>query len=162
MEKRDNLMDNNNKKPETFQFIVAKLGGEQYGINIKYIDNIVRMERITRVPKSQPYFKGIINLRGEVIPVMSLRLKFGLPDDEITNATRIVIVKLEGADSSVGILVDAVKEVITLSTDNIDSKAGAGEMAKYLMGVGQNGDTLVTLLNLPNVIIEKKDSDDEK
>ena len=58
---------------ETIQFIVVKLGDEQYGIDIKYVDNIVRMQHITRVPKVQEYLKGVINLRGEVIPVMSAR-----------------------------------------------------------------------------------------
>ena len=77
------------------QYIVIKLGSEQYGVNINYIDNIVRMQRITRVPKAQSYFKGVINLRGEIVPVMSLRLKFGLPADEITDKTRIIIIKLE-------------------------------------------------------------------
>ena len=77
------------------QFIVIKLGEEQYGIDIKYIDNIVRMQHITRVPKVANYLKGVINLRGEVIPVMSIRLKMGLPEDEITKATRIIILKLE-------------------------------------------------------------------
>ena len=67
---------------ETKQFIVVNLGNEQYGIDIKYVDNIVRMQRITRVPKAQPYFKGVINLRGEIMPVMSIRLKFNLDDDE--------------------------------------------------------------------------------
>lgn len=67
----------------------------QYGIDIQYVDNIVRNQRITRVPKAQHYFKGVINLRGEVIPVMSLRLKFDLEPDEYTNATRIIIIKLE-------------------------------------------------------------------
>ena len=66
------------------QYIVVGLGNEQYGIDIKYIDNIVRMQRITRVPKSAGYFRGVINLRGEVVPVMSLRIKMGLPEDEIT------------------------------------------------------------------------------
>lgn len=150
-------MDNNKKVSETRQFIVANLGGEQYGIDIKYIDNIVKMTRITRVPKSQPYYLGIINLRGEVIPVMSLRLKFGLPEDEITNATRIIIVKLDDDSGSVGILVDAVKEVITLSMDDVDTKSGSGEKAKYLMGVGQNNGTLVTLLNLSAVVIDRKE-----
>ena len=150
-------MDNNKKVSETRQFIVANLGGEQYGIDIKYIDNIVKMTRITRVPKSQPYYLGIINLRGEVIPVMSLRLKFGLPEDEITNATRIIIVKLDDDSGSVGILVDAVKEVVTLSMDDVDTKSGSGEKAKYLMGVGQNNGTLVTLLNLSAVVIDRKE-----
>ena len=74
---------------------------EQFGIDISYIDNIVRMQRITRVPKTQKYFKGVINLRGEVIPVMSLRLKFDFDADEITNKTRILIIKPD-SQASVG------------------------------------------------------------
>ena len=80
---------------EKKQYIVVKLGSEQYGIDISYVDNIVRMQKITRVPKAQPYFKGIINLRGEIVPVMSIRLKMGFEDDTFTNASRIIILKIE-------------------------------------------------------------------
>ena len=151
-------MENRSLEVESKQYIVTKLDTEQYGIDISYVDNIVRMTRITRVPKSQPYFKGIINLRGEVIPVMSLRLKFGLPDDEVTNATRIIIIKLEDLDGSIGLLVDEVKEVVTLSDDSIEkpSNSNNGEKAKYLLGVGRTHDTLISLLNMQNVIIEKE------
>ncbi len=150
-------MENRSLEVETKQYIVTKLGTEQYGIDISYVDNIVRMTRITRVPKSQHYFKGIINLRGEVIPVMSLRLKFGLPDDEVTNATRIIIIKLEDLDGSIGLLVDEVKEVVTLSDDSIEkpSNSNNSEKAKYLLGVGRTHDTLISLLNMQNVIIDK-------
>lgn len=94
------------------QYIVVRIGNEQYGINIKYIDNIVRNQKITRVPKTQTYYKGVINLRGEIIPVMSIRLKLGLEDDEFTDKTRIIIVKIEGA--TIGVIVDQVREVVTL------------------------------------------------
>ena len=151
-------MENRSLEVESKQYIVTKLDTEQYGIDISYVDNIVRMTRITRVPKSQPYFKGIINLRGEVIPVMSLRLKFGLPDDEVTTATRIIIIKLEDLNGSIGLLVDEVKEVVTLSDDSIEkpSNSNNGEKAKYLLGVGRTHDTLISLLNMQNVIIEKE------
>ena len=66
---------------ETKQYIVVQIGSEKYGIDIGYIDNIVRMQKITRVPKAQAYFPGIINLRGEVVPVMSIRTKMGLEPD---------------------------------------------------------------------------------
>ena len=66
----------------TKQYIVVKIGNEQYGLDISYVDNIVRMQSITRVPKAQSYFKGIINLRGEIVPVMSIRLKMELTDIE--------------------------------------------------------------------------------
>ena len=148
-------MEKRSLEVESKQYIVTKLDTEQYGIDISYVDNIVRM---TRIPKSQPYFKGIINLRGEVIPVMSLRLKFGLPDDEVTNATRIIIIKLEDLDGSIGLLVDEVKEVVTLPDDSIEkpSNSNNGEKAKYLLGVGRTHDTLISLLNMQNVIIEKE------
>lgn len=139
------------------QYIVIKLGNEQYGINIAYIDNIVRMQRITRVPKAQPYFKGVINIRGEIIPVMSLRLKFDLEPDEITNASRIIIIKLE-PQAAIGFIVDEVKEVITLEDENIDFNSGVSndDRTAYLYGVGKHGDTLISLLNLPAVIIDKE------
>ena len=97
---------------ETKQYIVVQIGNEKYGIDINYIDNIVRMCKITRVPKVQSYFKGVMNLRGEIVPVMSIRKKMRLPDDVITDASRIIIIKLE-EKGSIGIIVDEVSEVIT-------------------------------------------------
>ena len=142
---------------EARQYIVVTLGNEQFGIDIQYIDNIVRMQRITRVPKAQNFFKGVINIRGEIIPVMSLRLKFGLPEDQFTNATRILILKIE-PQAAVGIIVDEVREVVTIDADNIDKIANTNndEKAAYLAGVGKNGENLISLLNMHSVIIEKE------
>ena len=89
-------MDGNAVANSAKQYIILKFDNEQYGIDITYIDNIVRLQKITRVPHAQPYFLGIINLRGEVVPVMSLRRKFELPDKENTNASRILILKVDG------------------------------------------------------------------
>lgn len=140
------------------QYIVVRIGTEQYGIDIKYVDNIVRNQRITRIPKAQPYFKGVINLRGEIIPVMSLRLKFGLEPDEYTNTTRIIIIKLE-PQSAIGIIVDEVKEVVTLGEDSIEKpnvSDASDSMVQYLSGIGKHGDGLISLLNIASVIIEKE------
>jgi purine-binding chemotaxis protein CheW len=139
------------------QYIVVKLGNEQYGIDIQYVDNIVRMQNITRVPKAQHYFKGVINLRGEIIPVMSLRLKFGLDSDEFTSATRIIIIKLE-AQATIGIIVDEVKEVITLNEDEVEKPSynENDEKSAFLYGVGKHGESLISLLNIAGVIIEKE------
>lgn len=145
-----------NNTVDSKQFIVVNIGSEQYGINIKYIDNIVRMQRITRVPKAQHYFKGVINLRGEIIPVMSLRLKFGLEADSITNAIRIIIVKLD-AQSPVGIIVDEVKEVVTLDDESIEkvNNTSVEDKNGYLVGIGKHKGELISLLNITNVIVEK-------
>ena len=90
-------ISNNDNSSEAVQYIVVRIGNEQYGIDIQYIDNIVRNQKITRVPKAQPYFKGVINLRGEIIPVMSIRLRLGLEDDEFTDKTRIIIIKIDSS-----------------------------------------------------------------
>lgn len=134
------------------KFIVAKIGHEQYGVNITYVQNIERMLSITRVPKAPYYIKGVINLRGDIIPVMSLRLKFGLEPDEYTHNTRIIIVKLEG--NPMGIIVDEVKEVINLTDDVIEkiSKDANDEKSMYVQGVGKIDQELVTLLNLDGLI----------
>ena len=141
----------------TQQFIVISLGEEQYGINIKYIDNIVRMQHITRVPNVQHYFKGVINLRGEVIPVMSVRLKMGLAEDVITNTSRIIILKLE-ANAAIGVMVDEVKEVVTLDETDIE-KVGYNakeERQNFISGVGKCNGGLVSILDLSSVIGEKE------
>ena len=141
----------------TTQYIVVNLGIEHYGINIKYIDNIVRVPAITRVPNVQPYFKGVINLRGEVIPVMSLRTKLGLPEIDNTNKTRIIIIKLDSA-ASIGIVVDEVEEVIELSESQIEkvSSDAKEEKSGYITSVGKADKGLVSLLNLFSLIGEKE------
>lgn len=135
------------------QFIVVNLGIEQYGIDIKYVDNIVRMQKITRVPKAQNFFRGVINLRGEVIPVMSLRTRFELEDDVFTDKTRIIILKPEQQDK-MGVLVDSVKEVVTLEDENIEKihSDGKKQVDKYITSVGKYQDGLISLLNINGII----------
>ncbi|MBP5153271.1 MAG: chemotaxis protein CheW [Lachnospiraceae bacterium] len=139
------------------QFIVIKIGDEQYGINIAYVDNIVRMQQITRVPKVAPYINGVINLRGIVVPVMSLRLKMGLPADEFTKSTRIIILKLE-SQGTVGIIVDEVREVITLDSEQIEkvSNDTQNDKVNFVQSVGKANGGLVSILDLNAVATEKE------
>lgn len=147
-------MDELRGQGDTTQYIVIKMGDEQFGIDIKYVDNIVRMQSMTRVPKVPEYLKGVINLRGEIIPVMSLRLKMGLPVDEITKTTRIIILKMEQHEA-IGIIVDEVKEVVTLEEENTEKVAyEKEEKTTFVSGVGKQGDTLISLLDLNAVIAE--------
>lgn len=147
---------NNEDNDISVQYIVVKIGNEQYGINIQYIDNIVRNQRITRVPKSQEYYKGVINLRGEIIPVMSIRLKLGLEADEFTDKTRIIIVKVDGA--TIGVIVDQVKEVVTLEnsdTEKLDRTSTLEDSAsKYISGIGKSKEELISLLDIVTLIEE--------
>ena len=145
-------MDNNINN-DVKQYIVLRFDSEQYGIDISYIDNIVRLMPITRVPHTQPYFLGVINLRGVIIPVMSMRGKFDLPEKENTGATRILIIKYEGAD--IGILVDEVKEVVTLSDEEIEKvSSDDADTRSYITGVGKYNETLISILNIPALIAD--------
>lgn len=144
---------------ESIQYIVVKFGDEQYGIDIKYIDNIVRVQRITRVPKVQSYIKGVINLRGEVIPVVSIRLKMGLEEDVLTKTTRIIIIKLDNGET-IGMLVDEVKEVVTLQMSQIEkvSYDSKEDKINYLSGVGKDKGELISLLDM-NLVFAEKDKE---
>lgn len=151
-------MEENKMITDEIQFIVIQLDNEQFGIDIKYIDNIVRVQHITRVPNVAPYLKGVINLRGEVIPVMSIRLKMGLEEKEFTGQTRIIIVKLEQY-GTIGLIVDEVKEVVMLSEADIEKVAydNKEETANFVFGIGKSDDNLISLLDL-NVLAQEKEN----
>ncbi len=139
------------------QYIVAYLNKEQYGIEIKFIDNIIVMQNITRVPKAQSYFKGVINLRGEIIPVMSLRAKLSLPEDTYTSKSRIIILRPEPQAAPVGIVVDEVREVVTLENSQIEKMNydEKDDKANYSIGVGKYGLDLINILNVQAIIMDK-------
>ncbi len=155
---RNNLPENGDETKiveVTYQYIVIRLGEEQYGIDISYVNNIVRMQHITRVPKVSNYIKGVINLRGEVLPVISLRLKMGLDEDQYDKATRIIILKTEN-EGQIGVLVDEVKEVVTLAEKSIEkvSHDSKNEKANFLSGVGKNNGELISILDLNVITLE--------
>lgn len=141
---------------ERIQYIVVKIGDEQYGIDISFVDNIIRMQEITRVPKAPFHYAGIINLRGEVVPVMSIRRKMGLDDDEITNRSRIIVLKLE-AQGLVGVIVDEVKEVITLGESEIERNVKNSRNSKdatFINGIGKTDAGLVSIFEIAAVVDE--------
>jgi purine-binding chemotaxis protein CheW len=112
------------------------------------------MQRMTRVPEVAPYIKGVINLRGEVVPVMSTRIKMGLEPDVETNATRIIILKFE-QQGFIGFIVDAVNEVVTLDTESIEKVADQKQDGAFVQGVGKSNDGLISILDLNALINEQ-------
>lgn len=147
------MMDNQQVLSDVKQFITINVNEEYYGIDISYIDSIERMQKITRVPKAQSYFTGIINLRGEIVPVMSLRRKIGLEDDVFDKKTRIIIMKLE-PKHSIGIIVENVLEVITLGKENIEKAVTEDDSSSYVYGIGKHEDKLISLLDVEKVILD--------
>ena len=141
---------------EAIQYIKIQIGEESFGIDIGIIDNIVRMQRITRVPNVASYIKGVINLRGEIVPIINLRLKMELEEIEYTKTTRIIIIKSE-TYGKIGLIVDAVKEVVALTDDQIEkTKFEANdETTHFVFGVGKLDNGLVSLLDLDTVTYDK-------
>ena len=137
------------------QYIVVKIGNERYGIDINFVDNIVRMQKITRVPKVQKYFLGVINLRGEVVPVMSVRTRMELEPDEFTNSTRIIIIKLD-QQGSIGLVVDEVLEVVALPVNEVDKYDAKDDKEVFINGIGKHDGQLISLFELENVVADKQ------
>lgn len=134
------------------QFVEFRLGDEKYGVDILQVKTIERMIPITRVPKAPPFVEGVINLRGEIVPVIDLKKRFDLPESEITENTRIIIVTVD--DLTVGMIVDSATEVIQLPQDAIEAPPAitTGIDSDYLEGVGKMDDKLLILLNLSKVL----------
>lgn len=155
METKELLEDNNDWEMEVQgrQYIVIGIENELFAININHVESILNQKTITRVPSSQEYFKGIINLRGEIIPMMNLRLKMGFDDKEFGNKTRFVILRIEGKHSF-GIITDEVKEVINLSDKEIDKiEYKANKRSEYFgTGIGRYDKELITILDLEKLI----------
>ncbi|WP_334072965.1 MULTISPECIES: chemotaxis protein CheW [Paenibacillus] len=138
---------------EELKVIVFKLGHEEYGIEVDKVQTIERMMPITRVPKTFSFVKGVINLRGVVIPVIDLRGRFGLPEAEYTDQSRIIIVAAN--EMEVGFIVDSANDVIDLDSESIDTPPDVvgGVKAKYLQGVARLSDErLLVMLNLSEVL----------
>lgn len=134
------------------QFIVFQLGKEEYGLDTVKITTIVRMMPITRVPKTPDFVKGVINLRGDIIPVIDLRKRFNFPEVEETEETRIVIIKVD--ETLVGVIVDIVLEVLNLTEESIENITNISNdlSMDYILGVGKVDNRIVTLLNFERLI----------
>ena len=134
------------------QVVAFKLRDEEYGVNIFQVQEIRNLVDITRVPFSASYIKGVINLRGSVLPVIDLKKRLGLEQTPYTDKTRIVTVKV--GDLPVGMLVDAVTEVLTIPTKLVDTNKAINEkdMGKFLSGIGNIDGRLVIMLNLEEIV----------
>lgn len=138
---------------EDIKVIVFKLGSEEYGIEVEKVQTIERLMPITRVPKTYSFIKGVINLRGVVIPVINLRGRFGIEESEPTDQTRVIIVSVN--EMEVGFIVDSANDVIDLDRNSINTPPDVvgGIKAKYLDGVAKIGeDRLLIMLNLSEVL----------
>ena len=141
---------------DSMQLISFMLGEETYGIEITKIREIIRMGQITQVPETPRYIKGLINLRSTVIPVIDLRARFGLPEGELTDDSRIMVLNV--GDRTIGIVVDAVSEVLRVSGDQISEApptvASLGN--EYMTGLVRLEEQLLILLDVDKLFGEER------
>ena len=141
---------------KTAQMVGFKIDNEFYGIDIMQVQEIIRMYEITMVPRTPPFIKGVVNLRGKVVPIISLRERFGINEVEHTKDTRIVIVRIDVG--LIGFIVDAMAEVIRLPERLIEPTppTAANIESEYIRGVGKLDDNLIIILDLNMVLTKEK------
>jgi purine-binding chemotaxis protein CheW len=154
---REHVMSTSSN-PSTHQARAGKyltffLGGEEYGLEILKVSEIIGMQPITRVPRMPEFVKGVINLRGKVIPITDLRRKFGMPEDETTESC-IIVVQMLGVQT--GIVVDRVSEVVAIVEGDIEDAPsfGADIHTEFLLGIGKTGGRVKLLLDIDKVLAQ--------
>jgi purine-binding chemotaxis protein CheW len=134
------------------QLVVFELAKEHYGLDIATVEGIIKMQAITKMPQSPDFVEGVTNLRGSVVPVIDLRRRFGLPRQDVTKDTRIVVVYL--SNKKVGMIVDGVSEVLRISDDAVEPPPPmvASINTAFIKGIAKLENRLVTLLELNKVL----------
>ncbi len=148
------------------KYLTFRLAEEEYGLEILKVQEIIQMQAVTKVPRTPEYVRGVINLRGKVIPVIDLRKKFGLPSVADTEKTCIIVVQLtQGSGKLVmGIIIDEVKEVLDIKADNIEETPsfGASINTEFILGMGKIGHSVKILLDIDKVMSAKEMSEIRK
>ena len=144
--------DSNSKTTDLLQLVGFQLDDEEYGIDILKVQEINRITEITKIPQSPDFVEGVINLRGNVIPIIDLRKRFNMPHKEYDKRIRIVVGEI--GDRTVGFIVDAVSEIIRLPADKIEPapNISADDKAEYILGVGKLDDKLLMLLDIDKIL----------
>ncbi|HEV7179627.1 MAG TPA: chemotaxis protein CheW [Candidatus Baltobacteraceae bacterium] len=137
---------------EKIQVVSFRLGNEEYGVDIAQVQEIIRMVDITHVPRAPHFMEGVINLRGQLIPIIDLRTRFGMDRADHTKNTRIIVTEI--VTKRVGIIVDGVSEVLNIPIENVEEAPEmiAGVGTEYISGVGKVNERLIILLELQKVI----------
>ena len=148
----NNPTNDDSAQIDGLQVVAFKLRDEEYGVNIFQVQEIRNLVNITRVPFAASYIQGVINLRGSVLPVIDLKKRLGLEQTPYTDDTRIVTVMV--GELPVGMLVDAVTEVLTIKSKLVDPKKAVDktDISKFLSGIGNMDGRLVIMLNLEEIV----------
>lgn len=143
---------------EERQLVVFSLLNEDYGIDIYKVQEIIQYRDITFVPKAPSFVRGVINLRGKIIPVIDLKERFNLQEKEITSDTRIIVVEI--SSQTVGLIVDSVTEVLRIPKDNIEPPPPVTTIgADFIEGVGKLDERLIIILDIDKILSREEKSE---
>lgn len=155
-DKMANVLETENELEDTQKgkFLTFALGKEDYGIEIRYVTEIIGIQSITEVPELPDYVRGIINLRGKIIPVVDVRLRFKKPPADYNDRTCIIVIDIR--EVAVGLIVDTVSEVMAISDQDIvpppDGKTGFNN--RYIKGIGKVGNEVKLLLDCEKLLTD--------
>ena len=153
----DVLDDEDDDDSMANKYMTFIIGQETFGIEIQYIIEIIELQKITEVPDMPEYVKGVINLRGKIIPVMDLRLRFKMPSKEFDDRTCIIVTDIK--DTPIGFIVDTVEEVANISEENVSPppqfKTVSGK-ERYIKGLGKIGDNVKIILDVEKILFENE------
>lgn len=148
----------NESAATTGQYLTFTLGDEQYAVEVGKVREVLEFTEVTRVPRTRDYMKGVINLRGSVVPVVDLRRKFGLEEAEKTVDTSIVVMELNITDEAVvlGTIADSVQEVVSMDDEQIEPspKIGTKIDTEFIKGIGKQDDRFTIILDIDRVFSE--------
>jgi purine-binding chemotaxis protein CheW len=146
----ETMLDNEDTQKD--KYLTFHVAGEDYGIEIRYVIEIIGIQKITEVPDMPPFIRGVINLRGKVIPVMDIRARFDLPDRDYDDRTCIIVVNIEGTE--VGLVVDEVSEVADIPAVNVEPppKTGKSASGQYIQGMGKIDMSVKILLDVHKLL----------
>ena len=135
-------------------YLSFRLGDEDYCLEIRHVTEIVGIQKVTEVPDMPHYVKGVVNLRGQVIPVIDMRLRFNMPGRQYDERTCIVVISLRGGQ--VGLVVDTVNEVRSIEETNVSPppKSGGAPSAQYIRGLGKVGESVKIILDANKLLFE--------
>ena len=152
-------MEETKTAAEQTHYLTFHVAGEEYAVNVLCVKEIIEYDALTKMPNTPPAVRGVINLRGSVIPVVDLAVKFGLPETRITKFTCIVIVEVrKGSDETVmGVMTDSVSQVISLSAEEIERAPVFGTQvnAEFIQGMGKTGKKFLLILNIDRLLSEE-------
>jgi purine-binding chemotaxis protein CheW len=142
------------------QYLTFKLAGELYAIGVGRVREVLEYQPVTKVPRTAAYMKGVINLRGSVIPVADLRMKFGMEEVETTVETSIIVCEVRLAEDEIviGMIADAVEEVVRMEPDAIEPapKIGTSVDSEFIAGIGKQGEQFVIILDIDRIFNEEE------